>query len=150
MVEPVRKTIEVKCDPATAFSIFAEQTSDWWPLDAHSVSAMSGKTARSVTIEPRAGGRVYETTPDGTSEPWGWVEVWQPAQRLKIFWHVMRDPEQATEVDVVFSLVEGGTRVDLIHSGWEKLGDEAQKSRDGYDSGWVGVFVKRYAAACAA
>ena len=32
MVDPIRKLIVVQCDADTAFRIFAEQTTDWWPL----------------------------------------------------------------------------------------------------------------------
>jgi Activator of Hsp90 ATPase homolog 1-like protein len=149
-LNPVEKTIEVPCDPATAFSIFAERTSTWWPLDKHSVSAMSGKAAKAVTIEPREGGLIFETTADGKREIWGSVVLWQPARRLKLAWHVMREKDQATSVDIAFEPVANGTRVSLVHSGFEVLGEEARETRNGYESGWVGVFEKGFADACAA
>jgi hypothetical protein len=65
-------------------------------------------------------------------------------------WHVMTPQSQATQVDIRFTGTPGGTRVDLVHSGWEILGDTAQARRDGYSSGWVRVFETCYAKACAA
>jgi uncharacterized protein YndB with AHSA1/START domain len=148
-LKPVEKTIEVQCDPATAFSIFAERTSTWWPLDKHSVSAMSGKVAKEVTIEPREGGLIYEITADGKREIWGSVVLWQPAKRLQLAWHVMRQKDQATSVDITFHPTASGTRVSLVHSGFEVLGKEARETRNGYESGWVGVFEHHFAEACA-
>ena len=65
MTDPVIKTIDVPCSPARAFDVFVRNTARWWPLDRHSVSAGQGQTARDITIEPRVGGAIYETTHDG-------------------------------------------------------------------------------------
>ena len=54
-------------------------------------------------------------------------------------------PEQAQRIDVTFTPAAGGTRVELVHSGWEKLGDAAAARRDSYDKGWVRVFEQCYA-----
>ncbi len=40
-----------------------------------------------------------------------------------------------------------GTRVDLEHRGWERLGDIASEAREGYESGWPGVLELYRAAA---
>ena len=37
---------------------------------------------------------------------------------------------------------EQGMVVTLTHSGWEALGDEGAKTRDGYYGGWVGVLER--------
>jgi uncharacterized protein YndB with AHSA1/START domain len=111
---------------------------------------MTGETAREVRVEPRKGGTLTETGPDGTRHPWGTVKTWDPFERLSLLWHINRPETDATLVDVVFEPRPGGTRVTLRHHGWEALGDEAQAMRDGYDAGWVGVFESAYAAACRA
>jgi len=150
MIEPIRKTIDVSCDPDTAFAIFTGKIADWWPLDGHSVSAMSGKAARSLTLEPRAGGQIYETTADGGREDWGRVTAYQPGRRLALAWHVMAPPDKATGVEITFTPNGAGTRVDLTHTGWEILGDDGPARRDSYNGGWVRVFEECYAGACAA
>jgi uncharacterized protein YndB with AHSA1/START domain len=149
MTQPIRKTIEVPCGPGTAFDIFTLHTSDWWPLDAHTVSAMAGHPAKSVTIEPKAGGRVFEVKADGTEESWGTVVAFDRPHRLVIAWAIMVPGDQATEVEVTFApIARGGTRVDLVHRGWEALARDAEAERDSYAKGWVRVFEERYAAAC--
>jgi hypothetical protein len=35
-----------------------------------------------------------------------------------------------------------GTRVELVHSGWEAYGDDAAASRASYDTGWDIVLGK--------
>jgi hypothetical protein len=37
--------------------------------------------------------------------------------------------------------VDGGTRVDLEHRGWEKLGERAAEARQGYSQGWESVLA---------
>ena len=53
----------------------------------------------------------------------------------------------ATEVDVRFVPVAAGTRVALVHRGFEAYGDErGPAARDSYAGGWPGVlgsFVTR-------
>jgi hypothetical protein len=36
-------------------------------------------------------------------------------------------------------MVPDGTRVTLIHTGWERLGDQGVARRMGYHDGWDGV-----------
>lgn len=151
MTEPIVKTLEVPCDAQQAFDIFVNQVAGWWPLSKNTVSAMSGGVAKSVTIEPRVGGRVYEIGPDDTEHHWGTVTAYEPGRRLTLDWHINSTADEATEVDVVFSAINAKrTRVQLTHHRWEALGDRADQTREGYNSGWVGVFDEAYAAACAA
>lgn len=149
MVEPVRRTIEVGCDPATAFEIFTARMSAWWPLERNTVSAMSGDAARSVALEPRVGGKVYEIKADGAREDWAVVRTFEPGKRLVLAWHVMAPESEATEVEVRFVPSGDGTRVELEHRGFEILGSDAEARRDSYDGGWVHVFEERFAEACA-
>ena len=43
-----------------------------------------------------------------------------------------------------FTAEDGGTRVELTHSGWEKLGDAAASQRERYDRGWGTVFERHF------
>lgn len=63
-MDPLELEFTVACDAARAFSLWAEQTTRWWP-HGHSVSAEHGLT---VTFEPRPGGRIYERTPGGAAD----------------------------------------------------------------------------------
>lgn len=149
MTDPVRKTVTVPLPPAEAFDLFTAGLDRWWPKDTHSLSAATGEGGRArVRVEPREGGRVIETRPDGSEAPWGTITRWEPGARLALDWHVGRDPAEATHVDVTFTGTEAGTRVDLIHSRWTALGTRAAEISAGYDSGWDHVLGHCFAGAC--
>jgi uncharacterized protein YndB with AHSA1/START domain len=134
-MEPLELEFDVACDAPRAFSLWAEQTTRWWP-HGHSVSAEPGLT---VTFEPRAGGRIYERTPQGDEHDWGEVLAWDPPHRLVYLWHLRFDRADATEVEVTFTPRETGTRVRIEHRGWERLGAIAEERRDRNRRGWAGV-----------
>ena len=84
-----------------------------------------------------------EVLKDGSQSEWGKVLVWQPYDLVKFNWYPGRTPDTAQEVTVSFREIEsGGTLVELIHVGWETLGERAQAARAGYDSGWDFVLAK--------
>jgi uncharacterized protein YndB with AHSA1/START domain len=134
---PVVKRIAVRLAPDGAFDLFTREISRWWPLRTHSCAA---DDAVSVQIEPRVGGRIIEYARDGSTAPWGTVLAWEPPRRFAMTWHPMSDPAQATRVEVSFtSDAAGGCQVELVHSGWEARGVDADTWRTRYEGGWEGV-----------
>ncbi len=145
-IEPVRRTVQVTCGPAAAFRLFTDDFDSWWPLATHSVGQAD---AVSCHFEGRDGGRIYETNKDGATHVWGTITVWEPSARAVFSWHPGRDATTAQEVELRFIGISKGTRVELEHRGWELLGDQAEETRAGYDTGWVPVldtFVGRCSA----
>ena len=144
-VPPVEKSILVPCAPERAFQAFTAEIAQWWPLSTHSVGQAK---ASSVAIEPRIGGRVFETQQDGTQCDWGQVLAWSPPDGFTMTWHPGRAAATHQVVELRFVAEGGATRVTLLHRGWESLGAEAVKARESYDGGWTGVFAGRYADFC--
>jgi uncharacterized protein YndB with AHSA1/START domain len=137
----VRKSVTVRRSVEEAFRVFSEGVATWWPLQTHSVGERSAKTC---VLEGRVGGRFFERQEDGTEAVWGTVTVWEPPQRLAFTWHPGRDESTAQEIEIRFTPVDGGTRVELEHRGWEKLGERAEEARNEYESGWdfvLGCYV---------
>ena len=93
-------------------------------------------------IEPRVGGRVFERAADGRETSWGTVPAYDPPYRLAFSWVVQLPAEQAQLVEIRFAAEDRGTRVELTHSGWEKLGDAAAGRRERYDRGWGRIFER--------
>ena len=144
-IAPVRKSVEVRCTADEAFRLYTEDIDSWWPLATHSI----GETdAEACFFEGREGGRIYETHGDGSIHLWGMVTAWEPPEKVVFSWHPGRDASTAQEVELRFSESPGGARVELEHRGWETLGDKAQRTRDGYETGWLPV-LERYADRCA-
>lgn len=139
VLDPVRKTIRVGWDIHAAFSRFTAGMSEWWPLATHSVG---GEEAVGVVLEEKVGGRVYETQSDGSTSDWGRVTVWEPPERLSFTWHPGRKADGAQLVEVTFIAEKGGTRLELVHSGWERLGARGASVREKYEEGWEMVLAR--------
>lgn len=139
-IAPVEKIFQVNLPVERAFRLFTEEIHTWWPLETHSVG---GDRATTCVFETKVGGRIYEIQEDGAESEWGRVLAWEPPSHVTFTWHPGRDESTAQEVQVTFDAETGGTRVHLIHKDWELLGDLAQKTRQGYDTGWE-VVLGRY------
>lgn len=138
-VAPVTKSVHVACDIERAFSVFTTEIGTWWPLDTHAIHAGA---VREVVWEEREGGEVYEISHGAEKAHWATVLAWEPPARAVIAWHVNPDAPAATEVEVRFAPEGDGTRVELEHRGWERLGEQAPSVRGAYDGGWDVVLGK--------
>lgn len=145
---PVVKSIDVRRSAADSFRIFTEEMSAWWPLVTHTrAKTADGESTVSVTIEPRVGGRIYETLHDGRELEWGEVSAWDPGALFAMAWRLGRPVEQTTDVTVRFEPLDAQScRVTLTHENWERMGDEAERLRNAYNNGWVTVFENGFGA----
>jgi uncharacterized protein YndB with AHSA1/START domain len=133
VIEPLRLSYEIDCPADHAFDVWTNQLSTWWP-NGHSAS---GDPDTIVMLEPRLGGRIFERTPDGREIDWGEVTRWSPPSRLGYTWHIGRTRDDATDVDLTFvDLGDGRTRLEIVHSGWDRLGAEGEPWRDANTNGW--------------
>jgi uncharacterized protein YndB with AHSA1/START domain len=129
----IRKTVTVGVPVETAFRVFTAELGTWWPLASKSVSQEEAET---VVVEPAVGGRVYERARGGEEHPWGEVLAWEPPARFAFSWHPGRAAETAQEVDLRFTAVEQGTRVELEHRGWEQLVGPGGEIPEHFETGW--------------
>ncbi|MDX1624718.1 MAG: SRPBCC domain-containing protein [Gemmatimonadota bacterium] len=143
-VPPVERSIQVPWDPDIAFHRFTERIDEWWPLETHACDPVKAVTC---AVEPRVGGRLYETTRDGEEHLWGTITAWDPPRRLAFTWHPGRPDATRQDVEITFTPERGGTRVAVFHTGWERLGENAEETREQYGPGWEFVLA-RYSAEC--
>jgi uncharacterized protein YndB with AHSA1/START domain len=139
----IAKSVVVAAPPEHAFRVFTEQIHTWWPLRTHAVEPEQAET---VVLEGFRGGRLFERTADGAEHKWGTIVAWDPPNRLGYTWHPGRGEETAQEVELTFTAEDEGTRVDLRHWGWEKLGGRMAETVADYDEGWnlvIGRYVER-------
>jgi uncharacterized protein YndB with AHSA1/START domain len=146
---PLEKSAFVPKSPSEAFRIFTADIGRWWPLATFSVSHGRSKKATTCAFEPFVGGEIHEVDEDGTRSPWGRVVAWNPPSRVAFTWHPGSDPAEAQDIAVTFTGEGKGTRVTLVHSGWQKLGEKGAAARTGYGEGWTVVLGEAYASACA-
>jgi uncharacterized protein YndB with AHSA1/START domain len=137
---PIRQSVHVDCPIEDAFRLFTESFAEWWPLATYSIA---GDEAESCVIEPWAGGRVYERTRSGEEREWGSVTVWEPPRKLQLTWYPAGARDDNQTVDIEFRVEADGTRVTLIHSGWDQTDIQACALRGNYAAQWP-VILKLY------
>lgn len=136
MIEPLRLSFDLACAPEHAFEVWTKRIGTWWPK-SHTTS---GDPDCTVHLEPGVGGRIYERATDGREINWGEVTAWEPPRRLAYLWHIATDRSRATDVEVVFRAAGSGkTTVEIVHGGWERLGDDGPAWRDRNRGGWGGM-----------
>ena len=141
-MEPLRLEIDLDCSPAHAFATWTARFDQWWPR-SHTVTG----APTAVMLEPHVGGRLYERAMDGHEIDWGEITVWDPPHRLAYLWYIRRDRSDATDVEITFAgRGDGTTRVEIVHSGWERLGD-GETWRDANRGGWAGL-LPSFVTAC--
>lgn len=142
-IEPIRRSVSVTLAPERAFTLFTEGMGTWWPLTSYSraVDEYDEGTMKTERLEfqARLGGRILEHLSNGEVVPWAEAVAWDPPARLVLAWKPNATDRPPTELEVRF-IVEGtGTRVEVEHRGWERLGDLAPQARAQYDNGWTPV-----------
>jgi uncharacterized protein YndB with AHSA1/START domain len=150
-VAPIRHETTVDVSPADAFAAFTDGMNAWWPRE----DTWSGEALERIAIEPRHGGFAHEIGPGGMRLDWGRVAAWEPPHRLALSWQIRPDrvpevsPANATQVELRFEATPGGgTRVRLVHDGWERHGEGGAAYRDAFDAAgsWQRI-LEAYAAA---
>lgn len=123
----IRKSIWVGREPDFSFKLFCEEIGKWWP------GGFGGPDAR-LFLEEEVGGRFYERRADGTEYQIGRITAYRPPSLVAFTW---RAPswDAITQVEIRFTAENGGTRVELEHSGWEQDA-KTRDARKNYDSGW--------------
>jgi uncharacterized protein YndB with AHSA1/START domain len=147
MIEPVRLAFDVDAPQAHAFAVWTDHIHTWWPQD-HTYTGLFGL---SVVLEGHVGGRIFERSLDGREWDWGRVLVWEPPARLVYTWHLRQTADEATEVEIRFVPTSvDGTRVEIEHRGWERLGADGPSWRDRNRGGWETLLPHYVAAVTAA
>jgi uncharacterized protein YndB with AHSA1/START domain len=141
----VRKSVTVEAPAAHAFEVFTIGFDSWWPRGHH----IARVELLAAVIEPKVGGRWYESGVDGSECEWGTVLVYEPPSRIVLSWHLNGqfefdpDPTRASEVEVRF-IADGSsrTRVELEHRYIERsVGAEAVHKSVDSEGGWAGLLA---------
>ncbi len=143
---PVVKTVDVRRSARDAFRIFTSEMSSWWPMATHTRAKTAvGEVTVKITVEPRIGGRVYETLSDGRELEWAVITAFEPGALFAMEWRLGRPDPQYTDVSVKFEpLSAEATRVTLTHENWQRMGGEAERLHEGYNNGWQTVLIKGF------
>lgn len=134
----VNRSVSVGVSPERAFAVFTGEIGTWWPLGEG--FAFAGDRWQDMVIEGRQGGGVYERARDGEVFHIGSVTVYEPPERIVFTWGEATEEWAApTEVEVRFTEEGDGTRVDLEHRAFERIGPDAEATWKQYETGWAAV-----------
>ena len=127
--DQARVSVAVDVDPAVAFEIFTAQIDQWWrrgPKYRH-----TGSEGGIIHIEPRVGGRLFESLATSPTNPTsaastvievGRVRIWSPPVRLAFSWRNANfAADESTDVEIEFTPNGSGTLVVVTHRGWSAL-----------------------------
>ena len=121
--DQARVSVTVAVPPQQAFEIFTADIDRWWRRGMK--FRQSGSPSSLLCIEPKAGGRLFESfDADGTQHviEVGRVRIWEPPRALNFTWRNANfAPHEQTQVDVQFEPVGSGTLVTVTHSGLATL-----------------------------
>lgn len=137
--EPIRQNVRVDCPIEDAFRLFTEAFGDWWPAALYS---QSGDDVETCVMEPWPGGRVFERTRSGDEFSWGSIVEWDPPHHLRFTWDISGGNDDKQAVDVTFDVDADGTKVTVIHSGWETPGVAVNALRMDCTAMWHAVLTQ--------
>ena len=80
----VRREVTVAGTPQRAFDLFTKRMAEWWPAEHH----LAASPVVAMTVEPRVGGRLYDTCEDGSESAWGQVTEWDPPAGFTFAWMI--------------------------------------------------------------
>jgi hypothetical protein len=142
-ITDVRREVTVAGTPKRAFDLFTNHMAQWWPAEHH----LAESPVVAMTVEPRVGGRIYDSCEDGSESAWGQVTEWDPpagftfAWMITGTWQLETDVEKASRVSVTFVAEGDRTRVALVHKDFWRMPDgghgmaEAVGAAEGWGSG---------------
>lgn len=132
MIEPITAAVDVPLSPLAAYRRFVDELDAWWPR----AYTWSGEALERIVMEGRPGGACSEFGPHGFRCDWGRVLDVEPGAFVTFSWQIAPtrapapDPARASRVHVTFAaLPAGGTRVTLVHEGFERHGEGAAAYR---------------------
>jgi uncharacterized protein YndB with AHSA1/START domain len=115
-------SVYVAVPPEAAFEVFTTEIDLWW---RHGRRYRIGtKQPGQLSMEPRLGGRLFETVGARTFVS-GTVVAWDPPHRLALAWRAVNfAAHETTLVEVTFTPQGDGTTVRVVHSGWASIRDD--------------------------
>ncbi len=145
-ITDVRREVTVAATPQRAFDLFTKRMAEWWPAEHH----LAASPVVAMTVEPRIGGRLYDTCEDGSESVWGQVTEWDPpagftfAWMINGSWQLENDVEKASRVTVTFAAEGDRTRVAVVHKDFWRMPQGGQGMADavGAADGWGSGLTK--------
>jgi uncharacterized protein YndB with AHSA1/START domain len=131
MSKKVERTITIAASPERVWQAWVEEMNNWWTRPYYN----DHERVTGLYLEPRLGGRYIEKWgDDGAGFLIGHVVEWLPPFRLAYTWSERNWGGITTLVQIELRPEGAGTRLSIVHDGFERLPDSEQQHA-GYDYG---------------
>ena len=134
----VERALDLPVPPARAWQAWVRDIHHWWTKPYYN----DGKLVTGLSFEQRLGGVFVENWGEEAGFLVGRIVEWLPPQRLSYTWMEAGWRGAETLVRLTFSPIPSGTRLALVHEGFERLA-EPEKLRQGYQFG-VNELTERF------
>lgn len=138
--EPIEASTVLPVDPDHAFGMLTAGLATWWPTPY----SWGPEVLAAHEVEPVEGGRIAEVSVHGNRWDWGRITTWDPPNRVVFDWQIgpdrvpTPDPAACSEVEWRVEAGDEGSRVVVVHRGFEVYGEAGADYRAALASeqGW--------------
>jgi uncharacterized protein YndB with AHSA1/START domain len=114
-------SVDVPLSRNEAFELFTQRIDTWWKRGPQH-RFRSPWTTGTLELIPGGQGRLIERYADGDIVEIGRIRSWAPPRQFSMEWRLpIFATEEVTHVDVSFTAIDAGCRVEVRHSGWSRL-----------------------------
>ena len=138
----VRRSILINAAPERVWREFEtfDRMNIWWGAMVADPEAGKPHGQKLLAYEPRTGGHIeMQVTFDGEPARYGGaIIIFDPACELTFEndWIPNRGWARPTYITVRLTAALGGTLVELMHHGFERVGGDVAAEHAGYEAGW--------------
>jgi DNA-binding transcriptional ArsR family regulator/uncharacterized protein YndB with AHSA1/START domain len=126
--------LDIEAPAARVWEALIREVRLWWPRDFH----IGGESSR-MTLEPFAGGRLFEEWGDGAGLLWAQVIAIDPSRSIQLAGHL--SPEYGGPATSIWKIAlhetDAGTRLELTDSLFGRVDGKLHGS---LESGWRTIF----------
>lgn len=149
-MKKISKDLTVDLARDEAFAKFLNELDEWWPKEY----TWSQNNLKEIKIDGQINGLCTEIGPFGFRCDWGRVTELKENESVALKWQIspqrepVPDPDQASDVKILFSDEGKLTKIQFEHRNFEKHGDDAEEYREMMDGeqGWTYILnaYKKY------
>lgn len=138
LMNDINKTIEITISPEQAFQKFVDEINNWWPKEY----TWSQDELQEIRIDAKQDGLCTEIGPYDFRCDWGRVTEMIDGKKISLKWQIspkrepLPNPDQASDITIVFRKNGDVTNVDFTHQNFENHGEGSEDYQQAMASEW--------------
>jgi DNA-binding transcriptional ArsR family regulator/uncharacterized protein YndB with AHSA1/START domain len=131
----IEQEITIEAAPARVFEALTNEVSAWW-----GAPYLISEEAKTLTLEPKIGGRFYEDWGDGAGALWGLVTSFKQNEWIEVSGSIGMSGVVSGVVSFELQTQGNGTIIKLSH---RAMGEVNERLQAGYAGGWHDLLAVR-------